>query len=234
MQGKHFPMSCTNPWTPTGIHIIHEQCSVYRLHECIENEHTEHDMLADTAPQIDILIQFKRYGYLLSLLSVIFTISPMSLYITPEYIMSYIACAHYDLASFWNKQFWLTWQPMHWKLYNYILWVQKLLVSIWVVVSPFWKMNSYIYCPLQQNLGPTFWRITKSLECSQCWNFAWAKNVTCNVGTCNVERDTTYATKTKPLSLFFHCDDDEIDPLQTSVKQWCYQDQRYILYRMTK
>ena len=40
-----------------------------------------------------------------------------------------------------------------------------------------------------------------------------------NVGTCNVERDTTYATKTKPLSLFFHCDDDEIGPLQTSVKQ---------------
>ena len=89
------------------------------------------------------------------------------------------------------------------------------------------------YCPLQLNVGPTFWENNK-LECSQCWNFAWAKNVTCNVGTCNVERDTTYATKTKPLSLFFHCDDDEIDPLQTSVKQWCYQDQRYILYRMTK
>ena len=37
----------------------------------------------------------------------------------------------------------------------------------------------------------------------------------------------------KQVSLFFHCDFVEIDPLQTSVKQWCYQDQRYILRRMT-
>ena len=37
--------------------------------------------------------------------------------------------------------------------------------------------------------------------------------------TCNVERDTTYATKTQQVYLFFHCDYVEIDPLQTSVKE---------------
>ena len=35
---------------------------------------------------------------------------------------------------------------------------------------------------------------------------------------CDVERDTTYATKTKQVYLFFHCDNVEIDPLETSIK----------------
>ena len=37
--------------------------------------------------------------------------------------------------------------------------------------------------------------------------------------TLNVERWTTYATKTEHVYLFFHCDDVEMDPLQTSIKQ---------------
>ena len=36
--------------------------------------------------------------------------------------------------------------------------------------------------------------------------------------TCNVERDTTYATKTQQVYLFLHCDYVEIDPLQISGK----------------